>query len=188
MIYFKLPPSANKGVESCWAGVWDICLNWRNKMILNGAKYEMKNGKSDELRLYQIRSPCWCWDIHLRRGGRRWPTIIILFLTLLSTRWLPTKLGALKIYSFIHRPLITYFWGQNWNFSKADKYPIVQTWWWPIGGEEMTINVANHHILHKGKWSHGLSSSARMVTSSHYVIICIIIFGIFGIRCYINIC
>ena len=156
----KLPPSANK--ESCWAGVWDICLNWRNKMIWNGAKYEMKNKKSDELRLYQIRSPCWCWDIHLRPGTGRWPTIIILFLTLLSTRWLPTKLGALKIYSFIHRPLITYLWGQNWNFSKADKGPMVP---WPIGGTEMTINVANHHILYKGKWSHGLSSSAIVVTS-----------------------
>ena len=69
VIYFKLPPSANKGVESCWAGVWDICLNWRNKMISIRAKYEMKNWKSDELRLYQIRSPCWCWDIHLRPGG-----------------------------------------------------------------------------------------------------------------------
>ena len=49
VIYFKLPPSANKGVESCWAGVWDICLNWRNKMILNGAK--IRNEKREIRRI-----------------------------------------------------------------------------------------------------------------------------------------
>ena len=36
-----------------------------------------------------------------------------------------------------------------------------------IGGAEMTINVEDHHILHRGKWSHGLSSSAAVVTSYH---------------------
>ena len=115
---------------------------------------------STELRSHQIRSPCWCWDIHLRGEHSRWRAIIILFLTLLSTTWLPTKLGALKIYSFIHRPLIIYCPGHNieWEHPKICKKNC-----WPkskktqpasICGTEMTINVANPHILPIRKWSH----------------------------------
>ena len=60
VIYFKLLPSANKSVGTCWAGVWNICLSWGNKMLLNGAKYETKT--SDESRPSQTRFPRWCWD------------------------------------------------------------------------------------------------------------------------------
>ena len=157
VIYFKLSDSANKGRETCWAGDSDFAQIEDIKWELMGQDSEWH---STELRSHQIRSPCWCWDSHLRGEQGRWRAIIILFLTLLSTTWLPTKLGALKIYSFIHRPLIIYCPGDNieWEHPKICKKNC-----WPkskqtqpasICGTIMTINVANPHILPIRKWSH----------------------------------
>ena len=148
---------------------------------MNLDRSQIRNEK-EEIRRIKIvpnKIPLLMLSHPLKEGGwGRWPTIIILFLTLLSTRWLPTKLGALKIYSFIHRPLITYFWGQNWKFSKADKYLVARKW--PLMWQ--TITSSTRGSGHKA-WPHQLQWSFLMSSHHHIVIVVNLLWQHYEIIC-----
>ena len=66
VIYFKLSGTANKGRETCWAGDSDICLDWRHKMRVNGARFRMT---LDRIKISPNKIPLLMLRQPLKRGA-----------------------------------------------------------------------------------------------------------------------